>query len=320
MKQNVLTALVLALMICLCGCQSEPIYEQAFALDTVIEITLYEGSAQQAKDALRTVDEYESLWSAHREGSEIDRINRARGASVEVSEATRELLARAVELSTATDGAFDVTLLPLTTLWNIKAASPRVPAKEEIAHAKGYTGMDKLTLTDHGAALAPGAGLDLGAIAKGAIADKMARTLKEAGARCALLNLGGNIVTIGQPKSGAWSIGVAHPDGGVLGEISVGACAISTSSGSRRYFEVGGVRYHHILNPETGYPANAGLSQVTVVAPDGLTADALSTALFVLGEEGARRALHAFPGVGAVLVRSDGTVAVLGGVQFTPLG
>ena len=145
--------------------------------------------------------------------------------------------------------------------------------------------------------------------------------LQAQGVVCALVNLGGNILTLGEKADGSpWTIAVDSPFGeGYAGRIEVGGGkAVATSSGAQRYFEKDGMVYHHILDPETGYPARSGLASVTVIADDGLTADALSTALFVAGEAQAAHILEEqYPNVGAVLIRDDGSIRILGNVCFT---
>ena len=171
------------------------------------------------------------------------------------------------------------------------------------------------------AVTADGVGVDLGAVAKGAIGDEAVEALRARGVTCALLNLGGNILTLGDKPDGSdWVVAIEDPlGGGSVGTVAFsGSRAVATSSGVQRYFEVDGVRYHHILDPETGYPARSGIASATVLASDGLTADALSTALFVMGEARAEALLREkYPECAAVLVRDDGTVRVLGDAGFT---
>lgn len=308
----------------LCGCTERVAEKQSFALDTFITVKIFSGGDEEdAEAALQRVDACEQILSAHRAGSDIDRINRAEGKAFKVDELTERVLRGAMELSAFSGGALDVTLLEVSKLWDYKSETPRVPAQEEIDKALQRTGMERIALDNH-AVSAENVKLDLGAVAKGAIGDEARKVLAERGVKCALLNLGGNIMTLGdKPGGSGWVIAIDDPLGsGQVGTVRLqGTWAVATSSGTQRFFVADGKTYHHILDPETGYPADSGLASVTVIARDGLTADALSTAVFVMGEERAREMFdrHGFAEmeISAVLVRADGTTAVLGDADFT---
>ena len=317
---------IAALLLCLvlCGCAAQPVVEkQSFALDTFITVKILSGGDEQdAEAALQRVDACEALLSAHRAGSDIDRLNASAGEFVEVNEVTERVLRGAMELSALSGGALDVTLYEVSGLWNYKSDAPRVPAQEQIDAALKSRGMDRIALDAHAFAL-DGVKIDLGAIAKGAIGDEARKALQECGVKTAILNLGGNIVTLGdKPGGSGWVIAVEDPLGdGTVGNLRFyGSMSVATSSGKQRYFVADGKTYHHILDPETGCPADAGLLSATVIAPDGLTADALSTAVFVMGEDRARAMFEqhfADQKIGAVLVRSDSSICVLGDADFT---
>ena len=324
MKRRSFLAALLALLVLLCaGCASKPVTAQSFALDTFITVNLLSGGDEQtAQDALSLVDRCEGLLSAHREDSEIARLNTApEGEIVPLSDLTRKVLSEALAIGENTDGALDVTLLAASALWDYKSDDPQVPDAQALREALTHKGMDRIELTDEGAC-AHGAQIDLGAVAKGAIGDEVVSLLRERGVTCALLDMGGNIFTLGQKPDGSpWVVAIDDPaSDGYVGTLTLeGDWAVSTSSGAQRYFEKDGVRYHHILDPQTGAPARSGLSSVTVLAKSGLVADGLSTALFVAGEEEAARILEtAYPDAAAVLVREDGTVRTLGDLDFAP--
>lgn len=326
MKKLRFAALCLAGMLCLslCGCTERIVERQSFALDTFISVKIFSGGDEEdAEAALQRVDACEQLLSAHRAGSDIDRINTSGGEAIPVDELTERVMRGAMELSMLSGGALDVTLYEVSKLWDYKSDSPRVPTDEEIARALAHTGMERITLKNH-AVTAEGVKIDLGAVAKGAIGDEARKILQQEGVRSALLNLGGNIITLGdKPGGSGWVIAIDDPNGeGTVGMLRfTGSMAVATSSGAQRFFTVGDKTYHHILDPETGCPADSGLASVTILAPDGLTADALSTAVFVMGEDKAREmfAAHGFAEmeISAVLVRADGTVSLLGDADFT---
>lgn len=320
MKRTLAALLALLWMFCAGGCAQKPVQVQSFALDTIITVKILSGGdAEDAQAALSRIDQCEALLSAHRAGSNINELNTAGGAAVSVDPLTAQVLARALKIGQDTEGALDVTLYEVSRLWDYKSETPHVPEWEDILAALQYRGMERITIEENTVTVQE-VRIDLGAVAKGAIGDEAVRELQERGVKCALLNLGGNIMTLGDKADGSqWIISIEDPNrGGSIGSIRFsGSKAVATSSGAQRYFEVDGVRYHHILDPKTGYPADSGLSSVTVIAPDGLTADALSTALFVAGEEKAEAILREhYPDCAAVLLRSDGTVRVLGDVVF----
>ncbi len=312
--------LLLCLML-LSGCTPQPVTKESYALDTYITVTVYSGDSSAAEAALSRIDACERILSAHIESSDVGRLNASDGkTAVTVDPLTAKVLASALSVGIASDGALDITLLPVSSLWDYKSADPTVPSEESVTEALSHKGMENIVISGN-SVISGGAQIDLGAVAKGAIGDEARQTLSDAGISSALLNLGGNIITLGEkPDKSPWVIAIDDPGGdGTIGKLTFsGSMAVATSSGSQRYFVKDGIAYHHILNPETGYPARSGLSSVTVLAPDGLTADALSTALFVAGEEKATQILTNYPGVSAVLLRDDDTVALLGDPPFTP--
>ena len=322
MKKGLAAVLTLLLAALLCGCAAQPVSSQSFALDTVVTITIYAGGGEaEAQAALARVDECEALLSAHRQGSDIVFLNGADAdENVLVSPLTADVLRAGLEIGEKTGGALDITLYAVSQLWDYKSENPQVPDEAAVRAALEKSGRGRVCVEGNSVCTG-GAQLDLGAIAKGAVGDEVMACLKEQGVTCALVNLGGNILTLGEKADGSpWTIAVASPFGeGYAGRIEVGGGkAVATSSGAQRYFEKDGVVYHHILDPETGYPARSGLALVTVIADDGLTADALSTALFVAGEAQAARILEEqYPKVGAVLIRDDGSIRILGDVCFT---
>lgn len=321
----VLALMVLALMVlALCGCQSKPITQQSFALDTFISFTVYGGTADDAQAALLRVDECEALLSAHAQGSDVERINASqKDQPVQVDALTMDVLQFALDVGEKTHGALDITLYDVSKLWDYKSENPSVPDEADIARALEHAGPQRIAL-EGDTVQSNGAHIDLGAVAKGAIGDEAAKTLSQRGVSCALLNLGGNIVTLGSKPDGTkWVVAIESPFEGqdYVGSIAFsGSKAVATSSGAQRYFVRDGTVYHHILDPKTGWPAHSGLASVTVLADEGRLADALSTALFVCGEESAEQILLNAYGaeVSAVLVRDDGTVRVIGELEFAP--
>ncbi len=243
--------------------------------------------------------------------SEISLINAAAGCSkVPVGEDTFFLLSESKRYSRLTGGAFSVTTRPLSALWEVHARCGSVPKRAEVEHARELVN-DEDILLDEKAGTASlrqfGQSLDLGGIAKGYAADEVRRILLEGGVTGALVNLGGTVISIGDERH----VGIQHPDrytGIAMGRVSIrNGCAV-TSGDYERYYEVGGVRYHHIVDPRTGYPSKSNLRGVTLVGDGALALDALSTAVFVLGET---EGLHLVRETGAEAVFVTGALDVL---------
>ncbi len=262
-----------------------------------------------------------SRMSAYEEESDVALINSSAGLSPqEIHPDTYALLERSLRFSELTDGAFDVTVRPLTSLWGIGKNKDYIPDENEVAAALKLVGYRDLLL-DKGRCTAflrkPGMSVDLGGIAKGYAADEVRRILLEHGIGSALVNLGGNIVTVGLREEGLpWQVGIQNPmspRGGYIGTIEAEDKAVVTSGSNERFFVKDGVRYHHILNPRTGYPAESGLLSVTAVCCSSTDADALTTALFVSGTASAMQLLGSF-GAQAVFVTEGGDIFLTEGL------
>lgn len=312
------TALLLALLlILLCGCGKKEATETVYAMDTVMELTVWgPGAEKQVQAAAERIQELEETLSVTRSDSEVARLNA--GETVVLSEDAAALLEQSLILRDETDGAMDPTIYPLVKLWGFTTREYRVPTEAEIAEMLAQVRAGTLEIED-GTAAAHGLELDFGAVAKGYAGAVLARELKEAGVKSALLTLGGNVQTVGlKPDGSRWRIGVRDPwgaEGIYLGVLTVGETAVVTSGGYQRYFEEDGTRYCHILDPSTGYPASSGLASVTIVAEDSLLADGLSTALYVMGLEKASDFWRNRGGFEAVLVTDDGTIFVTAGLR-----
>ena len=275
------------------------------ALGTTNTIQAYGARANDALErAARRVLELDDRLSVFKPESDIARLNAAAGMRpVAVGEDAMRLLAAGRRYSAETRGAFSMTTRPLTSLWALHASQGTIPPLTEREKARTLIG-DQEILLDEAADTAMlarfGQAVDLGAIAKGYAADEVLRILREEGVENALVNLGGTVAVLGARR---W-VGVQHPDrctGIPMGRLALESGAVVTSGDYERFYVVDGVRYHHILDPQTGCPARSNLRSVTLTGPGAMELDALTTAVFVLGaEEGARIAeAH---GLGLVLV------------------
>ncbi len=319
-------ALLAALCCCLPACGGSSgggITRTEFHLDTVCTITVY-GTGKPAADAAITAafkrcEQLEQLLSAQWTGSDVDKINRANGAPVAVSDETVAVLSQAQRYASLSDGLFDVTCGSLTALWNFSDPSFTLPDDAQLTQAMTQLGIEALQVSGNTVTLADGARLDLGGIAKGYIADQLAALLRQQGITSALVNLGGNIVAVGaKPDGQPFGIGVAKPytaQAQLEGVLMVSGRAVSTAGVDERGVTIEGVRYHHILDIRTGQPAQTGLQAVTIVADVSMDADALSTTVFLLGERQGMALVETLDGVEAVLIRDDGSLSLSSGLQ-----
>lgn len=280
---------------------SSYIGDQIFALGTVISVKIYDSEdASILQDLFLYVEELEQLLSRTMPGSDIYHINREAGnlfpGSVEVSPVTVELLEEALWFSRLSDGRFDPTIAPLVALWDIGGENPYVPTPLEVEALLPYVNYKDVRIAGNRVELKRHMALDLGAIAKGFIGDKMAEFLQDRGVESALINLGGNVLTLGtKPNNVPFRIGIQNPmalRNTSLGVVQLSNLSVVSSGVYERYIEMDGEQYHHILDPSTGYPVENEVLQVSVLSRESVDGDGFSTALFSMGfEEGMALAL-----------------------------
>lgn len=284
-----LGALVLPFfMLCLCGCAARTAHtREVFAMDTVMQLTAYGAQGEAALDAAaQELARLDALLSAQSPESVISRLNA--GKTETVGDETAELIAAACTAAAETDGAYDPTLLPLMRAWGFAGGAYRVPADDALSALLGQTGWEQVAVNGDRVSLPAGFALDLGGIGKGYAASRLRSIFREYGVQSGLLSLGGNVAVIGQKPDGAsWTVAIADPMDTKSWFCTVSAAdeAVVTSGGYQRFFTQDGVDYWHILDPQTGKPARSGLCSVSIICADDTLADALSTALFVMGEE-----------------------------------
>ena len=335
LKKLSVSGIILAIFLSGCSKKAEntpasPVSATEFVLNTVSTISIYgyedEEAAQEVIDeAFGVCREYERLLSRTAEGSDVWNINHSGGKPVKVSEDTLYLLELSKEYGDLSGGAFDVTLGKISEMWDFSGENPSVPPAEDIAEAISHTGYENIVISDEGVYLAdPEAHVDLGGIAKGYTADKVKEFLMEEDVDSAIINLGGNILAFGgKPSENGeilpFQIGVSEPtdreNAGIMGYFTACDASVVTSGNYERYFEEGGVRYHHILDSETGYPAETGLDSVTILSEKSVDGDALSTTCFVLGLERAMELIESIPDTEAVFITSDGETVMTSGAE-----
>ena len=229
------------------------------------------------------------MFSVGNADSDVTKINE--NGSGEVSEETAFIMDRAMQVSEKTNGAFDITIYPLMELWGFTTKNYRVPESSEIAEALKGVSYTNVSVKGKQVALTGGSSIDLGGIAKGYTSSRVIQIMKDYGIEHAIVNLGGNVQVLGTKTDGSdWRVAIQNPasENSYLGILSTTDKAVITSGGYERYFEQDGQVYHHIIDTQTGYPSDSDLTSVTIVYSDGTTADALSTALFAMGLDGAK--------------------------------
>lgn len=290
------TPLVLLIVLLVTGCgkpESSLIRRSQFLMGTLVEISVYENNKDIAQPAIQNafneIRRVENLMSTHIPKSEVSIINQSSGIRpVPVSPEVFAVIRRALYWAKQTQGALDISLEPVQKLWDFEGDHPALPEKISLQHELSKVSFTKIKLENQTVFLTEkGMGLNLGAIAKGYAVDQAIKTLKESNIHHALINAGGDLKSIGsRPDQTTWKIGLQHPrqPESILASFSLSGKAVATSGDYQKYFVHDGIRYHHILNPKTGYPVTDTMS-ATVIADTVMDADALSTALFVMGPE-----------------------------------
>lgn len=303
--------------------EQAPSSREFFAMNTYISLTAYGNQAENAlAQAQKRIEELENLWSVTEENSDIFAVNHSDGQAVAVSEDTAEIVSFALEMADATDGALEPTIYPVLTAWGFTTDEHHVPNQEEIDRLLKYVDYSKVSVNGNEIRLPAEMMLDLGAVGKGYTADLVTEVLREYGVESAIISLGGNIQAVGsRPDGSEWRIGIRAPwEDENLGVLEVSDAAVVTSGGYENYFEdEEGTIYWHIIDPETGYPAHSGLQAVTIIGDEGRMADALSTALFVMGTEQAEEYWREYGGFDMLLITDENEIVLTEGIadKFT---
>ncbi len=312
--KRVLVIVIAFLLLPLIGCRaadpSKAYSATGYYCDTVVTVTAYVHSQSTVDATMKLCADYERVLSKTVEGSDIWNLNHANGEPVEVQPETAALLRLAAEIGEASGGAFDVTVAPVSELWDFRSETHVLPDADALKEAVSRVDYRNIEIDGNTVTLHNGAQLDLGGIAKGYIADRVAEYLRNEGVASACINMGGNVIVIGKKPGGSlWTVGIRDPNGEPSDSAAVlelSDRAAVTSGTYERGFDLDGVRYHHILDPFTGWPVQNSLASVTVIGERSDLCDALSTACFVLGEENSRPLLERY-GVRAVFLYADGT-------------
>lgn len=298
-----------------------------YIYDTVVNIKVFGATVEQKNmdDIQQMLERMDMELSRTKEGGEVYAVNQAAGKeAVVVSDETLDVIKQSIQYAKEMDGLFDPTIGPLIDLWNIGSGGDKVPPQAEIDKAKSLTNYKDVEIDEAAKTvklMKENMVLDLGGIGKGYAADRIADYLKEQGLNSAMINLGGSsIIALGKKPNGTeWNIGLQDPDqsrGTQLGTIKISDEVIDASGVYERYFMQDNVRYHHILDPRTGYPSQNGLKSLTIMSPNATDADALSTGVFLMGIEEGMKYLESLPeGVEAFFITDDNKIYATAGIK-----
>lgn len=305
----------------------EPVAETTFLMGTMIKITVYDEVKDKEifKKVFDRISEIEDRMTINKqtEKSEIIQLNNSAGkAYSKLSPDTFYVLEKAKYYSELSKGKFDITIGPLVKLWNIGTEIAEIPEENKIKNTLLLINYNNLILDKANSSAKlnrPGMMVDLGAIAKGYAADEAAKILRDAGIKHAIVNLGGNIVTLNTKPDGTnWRLGLQDPfeqRGDYMGVVKLNDQTLVSSGTYERYFELNGKRYHHILNPQTGYPEDNSLVSVSIITKVSIDADALSTSVFLLGLSEGMKLIESIPGTEAIFITSDKKVYTSSGIN-----
>ena len=304
-----------------CSKKDEKVDKYATKMDTIMHLTAYGPNASEAIDeAFKRVDEIEKIASSSIETSDVNKINEAAGKEyVKVHPEIVKIIKTSIEYSNISNGAFDITVSPLIKLWGIGTEQERVPADSEIKEKLALVGYKNISINESDNSvklMKAGMAIDLGGVAKGFTADEIVKVFKKYGVNSAIINLGGSsIYTLGvKPDKTQWSVAIQNPrkekNEGNIGIVKLNQGALSTSGDYQRFFIKDGKRYHHILDPFTGYPADAGVMSDTIridsSIPDcNMLADILTKVTFVSGVEKGMKIIDSIEGISCMAVTTD---------------
>lgn len=318
MKKTLTFLLICSLLLSFPSCAPAPeSVESFYMMDTVITVTLYaekEDAAPIFAECRAILSELDALWSRTREGSDTARFNASQNGLDDLDPRTVDLIEKALFISEASEGAFDITVLPVVELWASCEKADRLPTEEELSATLETVNYQNLKVTSQTSVTkAPGTRIDLGGIGKGAAMSTVMDYLKTTDILGGVISFGSNVAVFGKKPDGSdFRIALRDPKDpqGYSDIIALHPGEILSVSGDyERYFTIGGKQYHHILDPKTGYPSASGFSSVAVITDDGALADALSTTVMIVGYDGLREFLGdaLFP-FDAVCVKTDGEV------------
>lgn len=324
MRRLRISPLLTALLFCLIltGCTAKKDYQsyEMYSMDTIMSWKVWDTPDSSIHEELKAaILETEQMLSVTNQNSEAWSMNQESSTPFEVSETLAGIIKRSLNFAEETDGALNIALYPILRAWGFTTANHSVPGQADLQELLPYTDWTQIQLEGNQVTMPEGMALDFGAVGKGYVTDACVDILKEKGITSAILKLGGNIYAMGTKEDGTlWNVAVEMPfetDGKRAGILKVQDTAVVTSGNYQRYFEENGQLYHHIIDGKTGYPADNGLSSVTILSKDAFKADALSTAYFVMGQAAAEEDWRKRDGIEVIWITSDHKVYYTEGLK-----
>ncbi len=329
MKKNnlIIISIILIMLLtsCTSGLDNKEMVRTEFLMDTIVEITIYGSEDELIMDKVyNRLFQLENIMSKTKKDSDIYKINKNSERPIRVQEETYQVLKEAVDISKRTEGKFDPTIGPLVNLWNINDSEEGrnwIPKGIDIDNAKKLVDFNNIEFLENKEIRLKEKDmeLDLGGIVKGFAVDEIVKILKEENIKSAMIDLGGDLYAYGEKPDGSpWNIGIQNPDielRDYMGILSVKNKSIVTSGNYERFFEIDGEIYHHIIDPNTGYPSNNELLSVTVVSDKGIEGDSYSTAFYILGVQESLEIIEGIDGVDGILIDKDKKVFVTSGIK-----
>lgn len=287
-----------------------PYTETKFFFDTLITVTIYEDRQDVLDKAMELCEDYQARLSLDEIDSEIKMVNESQGEPIQVSDDLITIIETGIEYGELTNGAFDITIKPLAKLWGIGSDNENVPNDQELQDAIEYVNYENIIINGNEVQLStPETQIDLGSISKGYIADQLKELLLSEGIDSGIINLGGNIQTIGtKPDGSEFEIGIQKPFGTnteSITSVSVNNKCVVTAGVYQRYFKNNDNIYHHILDTNTGTPISNGLWSVTIIAESSILADTLSTVCFIMGLDEGMSYINSLDGVDAIFITDE---------------
>ena len=318
-KYILFTSIILSFMLSGCKDTKTEYSKSGFAFDTVISITIYDNNKGHAEsileDCFNICEKYDDLFNISNESSDIYKINHSNGEPVKVSNETIDIINKSIYYSELTDGLFDITIEPIYELWDFDLKEhDTLPDASLIHDTLKYIDFNNITVNYSEATITVKSGtkINLGAIAKGYIADIIKEKILSSRISSAIINLGGNIIVIGKkPNNTLFNIGIQKPfseTGEIITSLEVSDKSVVTSGIYQRYFKYDNEIYHHIINSQTGYPIKNELSAVTIIADNSTDADALSTICMLLGYEKGSKLIESLDNVSAIFIDTNGNI------------
>lgn len=314
MKRFILCFIFLFFALTTSSCASvtkEPISKSSIFFDTIISIQIYDSSDTKLLDGcFKICETYEQKLSRTIETSEISKINNASGMPVEVSNETIDVIKKGLYYSELSNGKFDITVAPLSILWDFKNNTGTIPDDASIKEALSHVNYKNIFISGNIITLKdPESKIDLGAIAKGYIADQLKNYLKSEGVKHAIINLGGNVLAIGNKLDGTdFNIGIQKPFDELnipITSVSIHDKSVVSSGIYERYFKKDGIIYHHILDISNGYPYQNNLLEVTIISGESVDGDGLSTTCFALGLDEGMELINSLDNTEAIFITDD---------------